>query len=236
MPKNCSGTRGYSCGKSCISVKKICRKDKLSGQSVKLLDRLSKRSEDLEFKQLSESETEKLHFAGYDATKSQLQNITDYGVKDPELSLEAVQSYTRGDSKAMKKVEARIDLDVKYFNTDDLKEKVAGMNDFIEKAPKYAGPIMSGFAKDMEEIYGTDKLEVGAKFSFPSMTSFSSNKDIASSFNGGGYFIINNNKSGASIKPFSSFDGEDEIVVSKSAKYRVASIDKISNTYFLEEI
>ena len=39
--KNCSGTKGYNCGSSCISVKKECRKDGLSGQSVSIATKMT---------------------------------------------------------------------------------------------------------------------------------------------------------------------------------------------------
>ena len=40
--KNCSGTKGYNCGNSCISVKFICKKDGLSGKSVNIANNLKK--------------------------------------------------------------------------------------------------------------------------------------------------------------------------------------------------
>lgn len=38
--KNCSGTKGYNCGQTCISVKYVCKRDGLSAQSVNIAERL----------------------------------------------------------------------------------------------------------------------------------------------------------------------------------------------------
>jgi hypothetical protein len=234
MPKQkpqCSGTRGYGCGRSCISAKKICRKDGLSGQSVKLLNMLSNQVTGQTFNQQSQMATYELHFEGFDKQKSLMQNVRDYGIKDPKPTVDAIYSYSSNRSQVMKKFDAGIELP---FDTTKLEAKVAAFNEFLEKAPKYGGSIVSGFKNDMKEVYGIEKLKVGSKFSFPSMTSFSSNKDIADTFNGGGYFIVNQNKSGASIKHFAGIIFEDEVVVPKSAKYKVTEIE--GKNIYLEEI
>lgn len=44
--KQCSGTKGYACGKSCISVKKVCRKEGLAGQSIKIMNKFEQQVKD----------------------------------------------------------------------------------------------------------------------------------------------------------------------------------------------
>ena len=36
--KKCGGITSYACGKSCISAKKECRKDGLTGQSIEIMN------------------------------------------------------------------------------------------------------------------------------------------------------------------------------------------------------
>lgn len=54
--RNCTGTKGYNCGQSCISVKYACIKDGLSGQSINIANRLTKTINDASTKLLKKAE------------------------------------------------------------------------------------------------------------------------------------------------------------------------------------
>ena len=142
-----------------------------------------------------------------------------------EETFEALEDYTGGSSTALRKIEAGV-LDEDYEEYYQLKEQVDYINDFLDKAPKVEAEIYSGFKNEMVEVYGLKNLKEGDTFTLPSMTSFSTDTDIAESFDGAGFIKIINNKSGASIKNISNFYHESEVLVPKKAKYKLIKIEE----------
>ena len=148
------------------------------------------------------------------------QILQKYNIKDPMATIKAIKEYAVDDSRAVKKADAYGEGSEKFKKDAEL------INLFIEKIPAYKGEIFSGFKCDMMDVYKISELKVGTEFKFPSITSFSSDFDISSSFasEGGGIFRIISNKSGPSIRVFSDFEEEKEVLVSKASKYSVKNI------------
>lgn len=253
MVKKCSGTKGYACGRACISVKKICRRDGLTGQSVTLLNNFvaaipsaATKTDDARWlKADSEKVQLQKHFEPFGLNekafplgpKSSLieSALTKNGFTNVQGMGDAIVAYSFGSSLNIKLVDAG------KKEEPTAKKYADKINSYIKQAPKYQGQITSGFEKDMIDVYKVDTLKLGSKFSFPSITSFSSAPKTAKAFNGGGTFTVLNNKSGASVMPFSQMRHENEVLVSKKAKYRVKDIIPIKGedqafNYILEEI
>ncbi len=266
--KKCSGTRGYACGKSCISVKKMCRRDGLTGQSVLIMNNFEEQIIDRQnnkklpvFDLLGDINTfdtgddvDDLHFDIYSIDRESDEDIFEsLGVKSSEKTKEALEAYTGQFSSQIKKYDANLfDADkLKEINStlasksiSDLSQLKQTLKEFMDKAPNLPDntEIFSGFKSDMINAYQVESLDIGDEFSFPSFTSFSTKKGIAASYNGGGMFRIKNKKAAKSVAAFSEYAYENEVLVSKEAKYRLVSKEVIkiqgkeSTVYNLEEL
>jgi len=247
--KECIKKSSYNCGASCINAEKICRVDGLKGQSVSILggfkEAIAATKDNKGSSSTTSGDTTLEKHRGLlkgdltdpktyskDALTSSLKEM---GVRDPEFTYGALDAYSKFVSLDTRMADAGL-------QTDDMQilKTAAAINEFIDKSPKVKGEVYSGFQDDMVGVYGVDDLPVGDSFSFPSMTSFSTSNDVAKSFNGGGIFKVVDNKSGASIRAFSNFKNEDELLVPRKAKYKL--VDKSfdpeleSTVYTLEEV
>lgn len=262
-PKKCSGTKGYACGKSCISIKKVCRKDSLTSQSVQIINNFEQQVKEApkvrqpntpktaaqtvsNFKQLGPIKTslryppvDQLHTDIYKKTP-----LSKIGLKNVLATKTALKNYSETVSGDIKMFEAGVINDGDSMSAESLQKSVEIINEFLEKAPNLPPDteIYTGFAKDMSSVLKIDQLKLGSSFSFPSMTSFSTNNKIAAAFNGGGLIRVKNKKAAKSIASFSSMPHENEVLVPKAAKYKLVSTeellinDKPTTLYNLEEL
>lgn len=244
--KQCSGTKGYSCGRSCISVKKVCRKDGLAGQSVKILNNLVK---EIDSNKQAPKPTRSVEWG--DKPKSRMHEIfvtlgeAKYVTKLAEQGFDKMTPVTDQEYKAIRKYagaysrEMRL-ADAEVTSEPKLQADIDALNNFIDTYDfKMERQIYHGFSPDMVSIYQVEKLKPGSTFSFPSITSTTLEEDISVGFNGAGVFVISNKKHGAPIAPLSEYPSEQEILINKKAKYKVTNIDSTSfesPRYYLEEV
>lgn len=155
-------------------------------------------------------EAEQVH----EKTKHNQSTYKEWGIKEPEKTMQAIKDYADESSSLIKQVDAGV------LSDKDLKEKANAINDFIDKAPPFNGVIYSGFQADMDSVYQTDRLEVGNKFKFPSITSFSSNEEVATGYAmAGGMFVIRNNKTASSVRGLSEYQSEEEVLTNSKPTY-----------------
>lgn len=117
---------------------------------------------------------------------------------------------------------------------------VAAVYKYIQKAPKFQGEIYRGLNFSSQENLESFLNFVGNNkgIKLDAMSSFSSSKNTAQNFasgqtgtsnNPGNYGVVLHvkaNKSGVSIKKFSSLPEENEVLAPKGASYRAVSAGK----------
>lgn len=206
----------------------------LSSKLVPVLDEIRKKSE--VYKPFATGEEALKQHSKVQHTEA---TYSQWGIKNPVETLEAVEDYTGTNSTAIKFADAGLTDD------EEMKRQAELINDFIDKAPAYEGVIYSGFKQDMVDVYGVERLEVGDEFKFPSITSFSSSEDMAAAYAGGGLntggmFVVNNNKTASSVRERSIFKSEDEVLTNSTVNYQLKNKyydkDKEMTVYEISEM
>ena len=112
------------------------------------------------------------------------------------------------------------------------------INKYISDMPSYKGEIYRGLSFNNEKdlnTFLTSAMTGGIKT--PSMSSFSSDKEIAEGFSlskGPDYRVVmtvTDNKRGKSIKGLSVSSGDNEVIVPKNTKYKVNSVTNKDGFY-----
>jgi hypothetical protein len=107
------------------------------------------------------------------------------------------------------------------------KKYAAAINSYIAQAPKFKGQVHRGLTFDKPEAVSgfLKQLTQDGGLELDAMSSFSSDRNIAKSFDGGNYGVlikVKANQSGTSIKNGSSNSGENEVLIPKGTKYRIS--------------
>ena len=170
-------------------------------------------------------QSEHLGRMGYNELKAR---YTELGVSDPVEALFAVNHYTG--------------TGYKYMREGKYQDEVKLIDEVIDKQPKWDGEIYRGmkvkksFVDNLKSSIG-DTLELSPN----SPTSFSSNRNVASSFahsGGEGESVVleMKNKRGSSIAHNSNFSSESEVLHKSAEKYTIKSVnfDSSTNTYVVE--
>ena len=110
------------------------------------------------------------------------------------------------------------------------------IEDFIDNSPKWEGEIYRGINLPKHEL---EKLKVGGVIDMQGVSSWTSNFEIAESYSfknikktGNQKIILHSSgtKQGTSIKHLAHYDFEDEVLVSRKAKWSISNIEKIEDT------
>ena len=110
------------------------------------------------------------------------------------------------------------------------------IEDFIDNSPKWEGEIYRGINLPKYEL---EQLKVGGVIDMQGVSSWTSNFDIAETYSfknikktGNQKIILHSSgtKQGTSIKHLAHYDFEDEILVSRKAKWSISNIEKIEDT------
>lgn len=110
------------------------------------------------------------------------------------------------------------------------------IEDFIDNSPKWESEIYRGINLPKHEI---EQLKVGGVIDMQGVSSWTSNFEIAESYSfknikktGNQKIILHSSgtKQGTSIKHLAHYDFEDEILVSRKAKWSISNIEKIEDT------
>lgn len=219
MSKKC--VKGYSCGNSCISRTRICRKQPNEVQ-----------------KQIANQILELGKFSGFEKVESDINRElvkSNWAKGDPNSALKNL-GYTPEQIEMTKRsLTQYTDEDYSDFRVTDkegldlgFNEEVESVNEFLRKAPKYSGRIFRGISVSKEvgdEILNS--LNETGEMKLDAMSSFSRDGRVAQDFTtanpGESKFIfqINQNKSGVAIEDFSSLPDEQEVLVPKNTRYAV---------------
>lgn len=122
-----------------------------------------------------------------------------------------------------------------------MQKYVDDAENFIRNSPKFDGQVYRGMNFDTEAAFSQFIQANSGGFELNAMSSFSATQSVAESFMEGNLpgsvkvlVSVSRNKSGASVKPFSEFPTEDEVLVPSGTKYRVKSQKREGNTVRLE--
>ena len=163
--------------------------------------------------------------------------------KHPEVvnKISAITGMTKSESRASAKaVNAFTDEDYEKIRKAEYAgiktAQIVAINRYLDKMPKFSGEMFRGkqFKTQQDIDNFVEKLKEGHSYELPAMSSFSSNKETATTFAVEGalglaqksspssvVFKITGNKSGVTVKHLSVNVEEDEVLVKKGAKYKI---------------
>ena len=166
------------------------------------------------------------------------------GMKDKEVksSLKALAKFSGAGYKKYRELEKTGKLSSGESNevVARMKSEVKAINQYIDKMPKFHGSIYRGVQLESQQALddAIKKLQNGESHELNAMSSFSSSESQARAFALAGkkdqkvsviYEVIEN-KSGVTIRNLSKFPGEDEVLVPKGARYKLAGDVKTFHT------
>lgn len=165
--------------------------------------------------------------------RQKLQELTGMSEAEARESMKSVYGYTQERSADIRDFQYGSTQNFSPKELETVKKEVEAINRYIDKMPKFKGEIYRG--KDFESAEKAEaflaKIKKDSDYQLPAMSSFSSSKKIAENFarlqtkigNKGRVpvvFVVEKNKSGASIRSLSEKTKEDEVLVPKNAKYK----------------
>lgn len=213
--RNCK--KGLSCGNSCISRLKTCRKTPTASQA-KLAQQI--RDEVVPFERPGATEAQATfgstdHNVVFEA--NQYASEVGINVNEADARFNAIERYTGDNYSAIRKSQK---------NGED-SEDAQKIEAYLATAQKYDGRIYRGVqlnsVDDFYSRYGKD----GSIFKESSMNSWTSNTSIANDFahtnddRPVAVLFGVQNKSGSSIRNISEEFSEEEVLVPKNAQYRI---------------
>lgn len=149
--------------------------------------------------------------------------LTGMSEKDAADSIQAVRDFT---SKSYEEIRG-----LQYAGKSS--PEIEKINRYLEKMPKLKGEVLRG--KGFKSTEDLDKfiadLKKGKSYQLPAMSSFTSSKSVAKQYADSranaksevpAVLVVKNNKKGASIRNISEYKGEDEVIVPKGTKYKMA--------------
>ena len=186
---------------------------------------------------LGNTESQKDHkkgtYNGYEAVELITEEL---GVTEKEATkmYKAVQGYSGTDYKDIRKFQQ------KGPPPDKSKESEA-LDEFVKKSPKWdGGTLYRGISlfnkKELDEIL--EDCKAGKPLSQKGSSSWSSSMDTANNFaSGGTYEVVFKTKgkqNGTSIRHFSKFWSEQEVLMNSKAKWKPTNVTQIGNRYEIE--
>jgi len=127
-------------------------------------------------------------------------------------------------------------------NSDNKKyiSEAHSIDDFIYEIPKYNGEVYRGIAVDKEAADNIiNNLKKGKKMDMSGISSWSSGRSIAEDFadhnvgdEGVSIIFVVDNKSGASIRDYSEFPHEDEVLLPSTARYKLDTDNPIEENEY----
>lgn len=135
--------------------------------------------------------------------------------------VDGMESFLGTDSWDLRKAIYNNDTKSEYY------EKAVAVEDFIENSPKWAGgTVYRGIG--VPEDFDVSQYKKGAVIDMMGMSSWSSSKSVANNFAVGNkevVFVNNSKKSknGTSVKRLSDYKGEEEVLFSNKARWKVDS-------------
>jgi len=165
--------------------------------------------------------------------RQKLQELTGLSESDVRETMKAVMGYTQERSADIRDFQYGSTKDMSPKDIERAKREVEVLNKYIDKMPKFKGDIYRG--KDFESPEKAEaflnKLKT-SDYQLPALSSFSSTPKIADNFARSRskmgmkgrvpiVFVVEGNKSGASIRSLSEKTKEDEVLVPKNVRYRL---------------
>lgn len=119
--------------------------------------------------------------------------------------------------------------DYKGFEQGKYPAKVKTIDEGLSKMPSYDGEIYRGMHLDNDTMKSFENLKQGDPIKMKSISSWSSNEDVATSYGfvndyqtNSVIFVCDNNKSGCGVQHISKWGkGESEVLLPSTAKWKV---------------
>lgn len=236
MKRNCK--KGYSCGKSCISLRKACRKEFPEGVAVQLDSMVpfiaDNSPKELPPKSPQGFSSKNHNFLGrgksepYSTLKPTLANRL--GVSDSEANqmIYAVGGFTKSNYRAIREIDAGTRQPDDFYGPQhkDLYKYLRNPRVPIFKGSIYRG--LNGLSADQIK-----NLVPGGMINLDAISSFSSSKNVAKKYSkadggkGAVLLKVNSNATGKSVKSLSVYPEENEVVVPKGSSYQIRSVTKV---------
>jgi hypothetical protein len=168
---------------------------------------------------------------GYAARDKHFEKYATADHSGSEMS-QALKDFSSLDYEGIREFERTGKESELSFGNDEKHAKA--INAYIAQAPKYKGEVHRGLSLPDQPAVSEflKKMTAEGGFELDAMSSFSSDPTTAREFDGGKYGVIlkvKANQSGTSIKNISNHKDEDEVLVPKGAKYRVAGKPRLIN-------
>lgn len=153
---------------------------------------------------------------------------------------DSVNAFT-GSSYGAIRAEQMKSSDAKFHNKD-AKEKGDRIEEYIHDAPKWgnSGTLYRGIQAKKDVVDDIiNKLKAGEAIDQRGTSSWSSREQVARDFAGKGQstsiiFRVDGTMKGTSIKHLSKFASEDEVLVSKEARWRAKKIEQTDNGWVVD--
>lgn len=145
-----------------------------------------------------------------------------------EINHDMIRAFQRGD------VDTASPKQIKQ-----IKDAIKLIEESWEALPPYNGTLFRGLlieSQDMNQFMM--KMQPGTEFETEAFTSFTKSKKVASEF-GNVHLIVKKNTQGKDVSFVGDYQYEEEVLVKRGTKYRVASIDdssKMMKKIYLEEV
>lgn len=174
---------------------------------------------------------------------NKIAKVTGMKNEEAKLSLEALRKFSGTESyKKYRELEknGKLTLEESSETIAEIKSEVKAINQYIEKMPKFYGSIYRGVRLESQQALDNviKRLQNGESYELNAMSSFSSSEVVARSFaltdkkdlQVSIIYEVVENKSGATIKNLSRFPEEDEVIVPKGTRYKLAGDTKFFHT------
>lgn len=149
-----------------------------------------------------------------------ISKLTGMSTDEALESAKAVWSFTEAEYEEIRKSE--------YAGI--ITPQIAAINRYLDRMPKFPGEIFRGKKFKTQELLDDfiSKMENGSTYDLPAMSSFSSSEKSPKyfatnvSFQPSVIFQVSQNKSGVTVKNISHSKHEDEVLVKKGTRYKLA--------------
>ena len=173
---------------------------------------------------------------GSNKRRGQLENAFDYGRQSEQYNQSALEQIIKdtgfSENKAKQLQSDMHDYlggDYAGFVNGKYPDKVKRIDEGLSKMPSYNGEIYRGMNVDNDTMKSFENLKEGDPIKMKSISSWSSNKEVATDY-GGIYgkdnnsviFVCDNNKSGSGVQHISKWGKrESEVLLPSTAKWKV---------------
>ena len=193
-----------------------------------------------------ESETKNIEEREGQKQVSAIQKLTGLSESEAKSSIKAIEDYSTIKGYSISNYASIRDVQQGKFKVDGrdltkpeiskIKSSIKAIDQYVKKMPAFDGVIHRGISFESKEEQSSFLSKISKGYSLDAMSSFSSSKATAKGFaesSSFGILFVVKNKSGASIRNLSEIKAEDEVLVPKGVKYKIADKPKKSGNIII---